>query len=96
MFGKECPSDVGICCTVCQEGIPVPRSQGHMLTLLLSGKTSLINSIAGELDLDICVLILSSKGCAYSSSPIHSVNPGDSNRMCDNTLMKLMKKIPSR
>jgi len=43
-----------------------------------SGKTSLIASLAGELGLDICVLILSSKG------------------MCDNTLMKLMKNIPSR
>jgi hypothetical protein len=42
----------------------------------LSGKTSLIISLAGELDLDIYVLILSSKGYVYSYSRYYPVNPG--------------------
>jgi len=60
-----------------ERGIPFRR--GYLLHgVPRSGKTSLINSLAGELGLDICSLILSSKG------------------MCDNTLMKLMRNVPSR
>lgn len=44
-----------------RKGIPFRR--GYLLHgVPRSGKTSLINSLAGELGLDICVLIMSSKG----------------------------------
>jgi len=75
IFGKGYPSDVGICCTAYQEGTTVSKNGEYVLTAPFSGKTSLIYSLAGELGLDICVLILSSKGYAYSSSPNNLVNP---------------------
>jgi hypothetical protein len=87
---------VGICCTARQEGTTVSKHGKHasVLKASFSGKTSLINSLAGELGLDICVLILSSKGCVYSCSDHNSVNLG--NRMSDHILMKLMETVPSR
>jgi mitochondrial chaperone BCS1 len=61
---------------MCSEGIPFRR--GYLLHgMPRSGKTSLINALAGELGLNICVLILSSKGCAYGFSPHHPVNLGE-------------------
>jgi hypothetical protein len=69
-FGKESPSVAGICCTACREGVPVsPKREGHVLTSSLSGKTSLIHSLAGELGLDIYVVSLSSKGCVFRLFP---------------------------
>jgi len=96
MFGKGYLSDEGIFCTACQEGttLTVSKHGKHVLKVSFSGKTSLINSIAGELGLDIYVLILSSKGCVYSCSHHNSVNLG--NRMSDHILMKLMKNVPPR
>ena len=64
VFGKESPSDVGFYYTVCQEGTPISQIwECHVLTSSISGKTSLIHSLAGELGLDIYVVSLSSKGC---------------------------------
>jgi chaperone BCS1 len=41
----------------------IPFRRGYLLHgVPRSGKTSLINSLAGELDLDICVLNMSSQG----------------------------------
>ncbi len=63
----------------------VPRRYSHIgkespcadgLVTFTSGKTSFILSLAGELGLDIYVLILSSKGCVYSSSPNYPINSG--------------------
>jgi hypothetical protein len=93
IFGKVYPSDVDICCTVRQEGT-VSKHGKHELKASFSGKTSLINSIAGELGLDICVLIMSSKGYVYSCFYHNSVNLG--NRMNDHILMTLMENVPSR
>lgn len=45
-----------------------------MLMSCSSGKTSLIQSLAGELGLDIYVVSLSSKGCVFSSSPHYPVD----------------------
>jgi len=69
VFGKESPSDVGICYTACREGTLISRNGNHVLTSSLSGKTSLIHSLAGELGLDIYVVSLSSKGCVCGSFP---------------------------
>jgi len=91
---KGYPSDVGICCTAYPEGTTVSKHGKYVLKASFSGKTSLIISLAGELGLDICVLILSSKGCVYSCSYHNSVNLG--NRMSDHNLMKLMRDVPSR
>jgi hypothetical protein len=55
--GKVCPSR------------PLPKKGGHVLTSSLSGKTSLIHSLAGELGLDIYVVSLSSKGCVIRLFP---------------------------
>jgi hypothetical protein len=77
LFGKEFPSDVGICCTGCREGAYMSRNGDHVLTSSLSGKTSLIHSLAGELGLDIYVVSLSSKGCVFGSSPHYPVNLGE-------------------
>ena len=49
---------------------PYPRFGCHVLTSSLSGKTSLIYSIAGELGLDIYVVSLSSKGCVIRLFPL--------------------------
>ena len=51
----------------CLEGKPIsqkwqPRAD---VILIISGKTSLIHSLAGELGLDIYVVSLSSKGCVF-------------------------------
>ena|SRR6267154_4254095 len=94
IFGKAYPSDVGICCTACQEGTTVSKHGQHLLKASFSGKTSLIYSLAGELRLDICVLNMSSKGCVYSRSHHNSVNRG--NRMNDRVLITLMKNVPSQ
>jgi len=63
--------DAGTCCTVCREGTPISRNtyDGHrlVLTSLLSGKTSLILSLAGELGLDIYSVSLSSKGMTHNT-----------------------------
>ena len=72
VFGKEYPSVVGICCTACREGTLISRNGDHVLTSSLSGKTSLIHSLAGELGLDIYVVSLSSKGCVFGSFPLIS------------------------
>jgi len=94
MFVKGYPSDVGICCTACQEGTTVSKHGKHVLNASFSGKTSVISSLAGELDLDIYVLNISSKGCVYSCSYHNSINLA--NRMSDYILMKLMKNVPQR
>jgi len=46
-----------------------PEMGDHVLTSSISGKTSLIHSLAGELGLDIYVVSLSSKGCVIRLSP---------------------------
>ena len=77
---KESPSDVAICCTVCREGKPISQImiwKCHVLTSSLSGKTSLIHSIASELGLDIYVVSLSSKGCVFDPSLYYLVNLGE-------------------
>ena len=79
VFGKGYLFDAGTCCTVCREGALISRNShdGHVLTSLLSGKTSLILSLAGELGLDIYTVGLSSKGCGViGSSPHYRANLG--------------------
>jgi hypothetical protein len=66
---KGFPFGVGICSTACREGANKSRNGRHVLTSSLSGKTSLIHSLAGELGLDIYVVSLSSKGCVFRLSP---------------------------
>jgi hypothetical protein len=73
-----------------------PRNEchsGHVLTSI-SGKTSLILSLAGELGLDIYVASLSSKGCVFVSFPL-IIRLNSAHRMSDNTLMTLIGDIPS-
>ena len=66
---------------------------GHVLTSI-SGKTSLILSLAGELGLDIYVVSLSSKGCVFGPFPlIIRLNSG--HRMSDHKLMTLIGNISS-
>jgi hypothetical protein len=82
VFGQGCPFDVDTCCTVYREGTlhpHPPRNEGHSGYVLtfLSGKTSLILSLAGALGLDIYTVSLSSKG----------------RRMNYSTLMALMANI---
>ena len=68
---QGCPFDVDTCFTVNQEGTggvrPLSQNGSHLanhaLTPSLSGKTSFILSLAGELGLDIYSVNLSSKGC---------------------------------
>jgi hypothetical protein len=67
LLGKECHFDAGTCFMVCREGTPIfgyGGYTGHALTSesSLSGKTSVIHAIAGELGLDIYAVSLSSKG----------------------------------
>ncbi|KAI0274144.1 BCS1 N terminal-domain-containing protein [Russula aff. rugulosa BPL654] len=49
------------------------------------GKTSLINSLAGELGLDICVLILSSKGCILLLEDLDAAFTSDITSTTDTT-----------
>jgi hypothetical protein len=64
-----------------------------VLTSSLSGKTSLILSLAGELGLDIYAVSLSSKGCVIGSFPHTRLISGNS--MSDNALVTLIGNITS-
>jgi len=69
-------SEEVICCTVFPAGMNWIQNGSFRtyISLICSGKTSLIHSLAGELGLDIYVVSLSSKGCVFHfRPPLHAL-----------------------